>query len=426
MLYGNKVSLTAKIGVKQSKLFVPNHLLNIMLEVSLSDARNALSITHGFELSRRGIEGTLNFFHRHQCVQSDPIEVAGRNADLTLQSRVADYKQEYLYDLLYKKRRLFEYFCKMMSILPVETYPIFGHKMKDFEKKVAPFLKKHKKETQQVLKAVEKGPVSSRELTDFGKLEWGWGRRANVSNILLTRLWVAGKVMVHHREGAVKYYALPENIIPKKVLSAQIPTKGEDIKEIAKLIVKSSRLVSPSRAPEQWYDVGKTKEVRRILKELEKEGEVFSFNLHGYRDTVYAPIEDKEIWEAPHPPESDYVRFLAPLDPLNWNKALFRAIYGMEYSWEVYKKAKDRKYGYYCLPILFNGSAVGLIEPFYRKKDKVLEIRSFHVLDKKIEKNRFKRAVKAELKRFSEYLGAEKVEVKGGEKWIGGSTNESK
>jgi uncharacterized protein YcaQ len=381
MLYGNKVSLTAKIGVKQSKLFVPNHLLNIMLEVSLSDARNALSITHGFELSRRGIEGTLNFFHRHQCVQSDPIEVAGRNADLTLQSRVADYKQEYLYDLLYKKRRLFEYFCKMMSILPVETYPIFGHKMKNFEKKVAPFLKKHKKETQQILKAVEKGPVSSRELTDLGKSEWGWGRRANVSNILLTRLWVSGKVMVHHREGAVKHYALPEDVIPKKVLSAQIPRKGD---------------------------------------------EVFSLNLHGYRDTVYAPVEDREIWEAPQPPESDYIRFLAPLDPLNWNRALFKAIFGMEYSWEVYKKAKDRKYGYYCLPILFNGSAVGLIEPFYRKKDKVLEIRSFHVLDKKIEKNRFKRAVKAELKRFSEYLGAEKVEVKGGEKWIGGSTNESK
>jgi uncharacterized protein YcaQ len=98
----------------------------------------------------------------------------------------------------------------------------------------------------------------------------------------------------------------------------------------------------------------------------------------------------------------------------------------MEYSWEVYKKVKDRKYGYYCLPVIFNDSAVGLIEPFYRKKDKVLEIRSFHVLDKKIEKNRFKRAVKAELNRFSEYLGAEKVEVKDGEKWIGGSTNESK
>ncbi len=146
-----------------------------MLEVSPRDARNALSMIHGFVFLRRGMEGTLEFFHRHQCVQSDPIEVAGRNADLTLQSRVSDYKQEYLYDLLYKKRKLFEYFCKMMSILPIETYPIFRHKMKDFEKKIAPFLKKHRKEMQQVMKVVEKGPITPRELTNMGKLEWGWG-----------------------------------------------------------------------------------------------------------------------------------------------------------------------------------------------------------------------------------------------------------
>ncbi|MCK4637537.1 MAG: winged helix DNA-binding domain-containing protein [Methanomicrobia archaeon] len=146
-----------------------------MLEVSPRDARNALSIIHGFVSLRRGMEGTLEFFHRHQCVQSDPIEVAGRNADLTLQSRVSDYKQEYLYDLLYKKRELFEYYCKMLSILPMEAYPIFRHKMKDFEKKVAPFFEKHRKEVEYVLKALEDGPVNPRKIIDMGKLEWGWG-----------------------------------------------------------------------------------------------------------------------------------------------------------------------------------------------------------------------------------------------------------
>ena len=225
--------------------------------------------------------------------------------------------------------------------------------------------------------------------------------------------------MVHHREGAMKYYALPEDVLPENVLSIQPPRKGEDIKEIAKLIVKSSRIISPSRAPEQWFDVGKVKEVRRILKELEKEGDVFSFNLHGYRDIVYAPIEDRGIWEDPTPSNSDYVRFLAPLDPLNWNRALFNAVYNVEYAWEVYKKAKDRKYGYYCLPILFNSNVVGLMDPFYRKKDKVLEIRNFHVLDSGIEKKRFQRAVNEELARFSEYLGAEKIEVKSGREWVG-------
>lgn len=389
-----------------------------MIEVSPEDARNALAMTHGFIHLRWGIRGTLKVFEKHKCVQLDPIEIAGKNADLTLQSRVTDYKQEYLHDLLYEKRRLFEYFCKMMSILPVETYQIFKHKMKDFERKVAPFLRKYKREIRQVLKAAESGPVSSRELADVGKLERGWGRHSNISNILLTRLWVAGKLMVHHREGRIRYYSLPENIIPEEILSAKPPRKGEDTKEIAKLIVTSSRLVSASRAPEQWSDVGKVREVQRILQELQKEGEVFSFNLKGYKDTVYAPTEDKKIWEDPKPQDRGYVRFLAPLDPLNWNRALFKAVYGMKYSWEVYKKAKDRKYGYYCLPILFNGNAVGLIEPFFKKKEKVLEIRSFHMLDKKADKKKFKSALEIELLRFSANLEAVGLEVNNGNEWL--------
>ncbi len=388
-----------------------------MLEVSSGDARNALSMIHGFVSLRRGKEGILEFFHRHQCVQSDPIEVAGRNADLTLQSRVSDYKQEYLYDLLYKKRELFEYYCKMLSILPMGVYPIFQWMRKRQSEKHAPFFKEHKKETFLILKMLEDGPLSSRDIKGWKKVDW-WGRTA-LSRVILERLCACGKATIHHRDGAVKYYALTEDIVPEKIYSAEAPEDKECIKGMVKIIVRASRIVSPSRAPEQWYAIGKTKEVRELLENLERKGDIFSFNFPDYRDKLYAPIEDKKIWEDPASPDSDYVRFLAPLDPLNWNRALFNTVYNVEYAWEVYKKAKDRKYGYYCLPILFNGSVVGLMGPFYRKKDKVLEIRNFHVLDRGIEKKRFQRAVNKELERFSEYLGAEKIEVKSGREWVG-------
>lgn len=383
-----------------------------MLTISPEDARNTLSVAHGFASLKRGTKGVLDVFHRHQCVQSDPIEVAGRNADLTLQSRVADYSQEYLHDLLYKKRLLFEYFCKMLSILPMEKYPFFYRTRTYLQKRNAPFFKEHEKETAVILKMLEDGPVSSRDIKGWKKVEW-WGHTA-VSRVILERLWSSGKVMIHHREGAAKYYTLAEDIVPEKYYE-RTPDKQECIKEMVKIIVRASRVVSPSRAPEQWYAIGKTKKVRELLETLEKEGDLFSFNLSNYKGKVYAPAENREIWEDP-PPASEYVRFLAPLDPLNWNRALFKAIYEMEYSWEVYKKAEDRKYGYYCLPILFNSNAVGLIEPFYRKKDKTLEIRSFHLLDTTVDK-KFKNALEAELSRFSSNLGAEALEVKSN-RWL--------
>jgi len=388
-----------------------------MLEVSSSDARNALSIIHGFVFLRRGMEGTLEFFHKHQYVQSDPIEVAGRNADLTLQSRILNYRQEYLYDLLYKKRQLFEYYCKMLSILPMEAYPIFQWMRSRQSERHTPFFKEHKKETSLILKMLEDGPLSSRDIKGWKKVDW-WGRTA-LSRVILERLCACGKVTIHHRDGVVKYYALTEDTVPGRIYSAETPDDEVCLKEMVKIIVRASRLVSPSRAPEQWYAIGKTKEVRELLETLEKEGDIFSLNFPDYRDKLYVPMEDREIWEDPASPESDYVRFLAPLDPLNWNRALFNAVYNIKYTWEVYKKAKDRKYGYYCLPILFNGSVVGLIDPFYKKKDKILEIRNFHVLNSKIEKKKFQRAVNEELVRFSEYLGAEEVEMKSGRKWVG-------
>jgi uncharacterized protein YcaQ len=343
------------------------------------------------------------------CIQSDPIDVAGRNADLTLQSRVVDYRPRFLQDLLYKERKLFEYFCKMQSILPIEAFPIFRHKMSEFEKNRSTFFKQHAKETRNVLKAVEEGPKSSRELEDMGKMKWDWGRNAKLSNILLTRLWVAGKLMVHHRKGAIKYYSLTEDILPPRIFNKSPPPKGEDRIEMARILLRASRLASASKSPEVWWEIGKTGEMRRILSLLEKEGDVFQIRIDGYGDVLYAPIEDEDVWLDPPIAKADYARFLAPLDPMLWNRALFKTIFGMEYAWEVYKKPHQRKFGYYCLPVVFEDRAVALIDPFYKKNEKVLEIRNFHMLSEEIDRKRFRKAFDAEIKRFCRYIGAKGV-----------------
>jgi uncharacterized protein YcaQ len=127
-----------------------------MLCVSLKDARHALAHTHGFTHLEKGCSGTVKVAQRHPCIQSDPIEVAGRNADLTLQSRVSDYNQTYLYHLLYENRALFEYYCKMLSILPMEKYPVFHWLRTRQSERHAPFFKEHKKETAFILKAGRK------------------------------------------------------------------------------------------------------------------------------------------------------------------------------------------------------------------------------------------------------------------------------
>ncbi len=391
--------------------------------VAPKQARQILAKVHGFAPSRlrTGKNGTVAVLAKHQCVQVDPIDIAGRNADLTLQSRVRGYRQEHLIDLLYRERRLFEYYCKMLSIMPIEFYPIFKRQMASYsnEKRIRSFFSKYKSETKHILRTLERGPISSRDVVvDMGRMKTGWGHNATVANMILTHLWISGRAMLCNRDGATRTYSLPERVLPESLLNAEPPEAGEDLVEIARIIVNAARFVTASGSPEQWSEVGKTKEVRQILTRLEESGDIFEVKLNGSKETFYAPSKDRGEWRDSSEREEDYVRFLAPLDPLLWSRKVFSTIYGREYAWEIYKKPKDRTYGYYTLPVMFNGEYVGLIEPYFRRQDKVLEVRSFHFLDGEINRNRFLPALQREIVRFCGYLNAHETSVKKCNSWV--------
>ena len=50
------------------------------------------------------------------CLQFDPIDICGRNADLVLQARVGGYRKSQLETLLYKDRKLIDALDKNMAI----------------------------------------------------------------------------------------------------------------------------------------------------------------------------------------------------------------------------------------------------------------------------------------------------------------------
>ena len=68
--------------------------------------------------------------------------------------------------------------------------------------------------------------------------------------------------------------------------------------------------------------------------------------------------------------------FIAPLDPLLWDKALILSLWDFRYSWEIYTPASKRKYGYYVLPMLYGSRFIGRIEPKADRKTGTLTIRN--------------------------------------------------
>ena len=56
-----------------------------------------------------GKDGAYEYVRQAGCIQYDPVDVCGKNAELTLQSRVKGFRKSMLQDLLYKDRLLVEY-----------------------------------------------------------------------------------------------------------------------------------------------------------------------------------------------------------------------------------------------------------------------------------------------------------------------------
>ncbi len=116
----------------------------------------------------------------------------------------------------------FEHFAKERCILPRDAFPYYrrhGHEAQtpwwqhgERERRVQPA------QLQAVLEEIrERGPISSREITDHGTVEpldWsGWKGTAKATSMALEILWTRCDIVVTGRtESGVKIYDVPERV----------------------------------------------------------------------------------------------------------------------------------------------------------------------------------------------------------------------
>jgi hypothetical protein len=62
---------------------------------------------------------------------------------------------------------------------------------------------------------------------------------------------------------------------------------------------------------------------------------------------------------APRYPVDDRLRFLTPFDPVVWDRRRFQLFWGWEYKLEAYVPARQRRLGYYAMPMLWGEEVLG-------------------------------------------------------------------
>ena len=362
-----------------------------MITISREQTRRFILSKQGLLGAHRfvGKEGAYKYVRQAGCIQFDPVDVCGKNAELTLQSRVKGFKKQTLSDLLYQDRMLVDYSDKELSIWPSEDWPYFaGYRQRSMEHgqqfKGIPEL-----EEKAIAYIRENGPVSSDTLPIEGTVFWhssmhwsgNWHKESKAARSVLEQLYTDGVLLIHHKNGSRKFYDLAENYFDSSLLAADSPCPDEESFLRWRILRRIGAIgLLWNRRSDAWLGIGMTTEQReKAFAGLEQAGSILPVRVDGIRSPLYMRVEDSLLLEAVLKDEIDTkerLEFLAPLDPMLWDRKLIEAVWDYHYSWEIYTPAEKRRYGYYVLPIVCGQNLIGRIEAVADRKANVLEVRN--------------------------------------------------
>jgi uncharacterized protein len=342
-----------------------------MLEVTAEQARRFLVARHFLAPARSlrgGPEAVLEVFGKFGSIQFDPLSVAGRSHDLVLHARVADYEPAWC-ELLYERRQIFEAYNKGLSFVPVSQFAWFRGNLSRSSPRI---LAENADVAKRVLTRIRAdGALSALDFErERGPTTDWFGMPTNNVRAVLEAYAVTGVLGLARREGNRRYYDLLERLLPADVLARKIPLK-EQLRHKMLSRYRAHGLLGKGGGNDIFGGLGAAKPDPRfpdspgrtaLREELVQDGELVPVEIEGLRGNRLVVRDELALLEAPpDPPPS--VAFLAPFDPVVWDRPFLGALFGFDYVWELFVPPAKRRWGWYVLPILFGERFAGRIEP---------------------------------------------------------------
>jgi uncharacterized protein len=364
-----------------------------MIELTRSAARRYLVLHHLLAPPRSlppEPESVMRVVDRLGSLQFDPLEVAGRNHDLVLLARIAGYRREWTDDLLYRERRLYETYNKMLSLVPTAELPWYritwdrhreGHGENAF--------REHGDLVEELLDRMRReGPLSSTDVEPRAAIDWYW-RPTNQVRAILEALAQAGVIGISRREGNRRVYDLVERLFPAALLAERRPEREQRRHKLMSRYRAHGLLGKTGQAEVFMGTTRSAAERTELREELVGDGMLVPVTVEGVKGERYLVAEHRALLDQasreiaqeqatgrPMRPggQAPGVAFLAPLDPLAWDRGMLRSLWDYDYIWEVYVPAAKRRWGYYVLPLLWGDRLVGRIEPRIDRATKTLRV----------------------------------------------------
>ncbi|HYZ16382.1 MAG TPA: crosslink repair DNA glycosylase YcaQ family protein [Candidatus Acidoferrum sp.] len=383
-----------------------------MSDLSLAEARRIALAAQGFvdppprgTVDRRLLRRVLA---RIGLLQIDSVNVLVRAHYMPPFSRLGPYDPSLLERAAYGRDRiLFEYWGHEASLLPLELHPLLRWRMERARRGIGTWgrVARLVQEQPAVLERLrgeiaERGPLPASAFDGArGRGSWwGWSE----VKIGLEALFWCGELTTAGRKGFERIYDLPERVLPGEVLDAPTPSEADAQRELVRISARALGIAA-ERDLRDYFRLD-LEDARARIDELVETGELSEVRVEGVRGTRYL-ARDARL-----PRRVNARALLSPFDPLVWERARTRELFGFDYRLEIYTPPHKRVHGYYVLPFLLGDRLVARVDLKHDRAHHILRALATHV-EPGIRKSEIMPDLREELRRMAEWLGAHEVGI---------------
>jgi uncharacterized protein YcaQ len=345
---------------------------------------------------------------RFGYLQLDSIGIAGaRTHGLVLMSRLAGLEPLLAEELLRPGEPLFEFLGHEACWQPLELYPLFEFRRRELRQapRWGKLVGAHRRIAREILRRIEaEGPLRSLDF-DGGRLGHAW--RTKIATHVASALWGTGELAIRERCAFQRVYDLPERVVPDDLRSVPVAV-AEALPALVEKALDGHGWASRSTILDTWRLRRRAAEVDAALSRLVEQGRVVACALAGHdgsRVPGWVRPADLELASRLDRtrPRRDRGVLLSPFDPVLWDRSRVATLFGFDQVLEIYKPVDQRRYGYYCLPVLAGDELVARVDLRADRTAGRLERLSCRFEDERPDGAR-REAVRSALVRHSEML----------------------
>jgi uncharacterized protein YcaQ len=337
--------------------------------LSIEQARKLILLSQRLPTTKkkgRALAATLSAIEHLGYIQIDTISAVQRAHHHTLWNRNPRYKTSHL-DQLIRDKQIFEYWSHAAAYLPMRDYRYsLPRKQAIASREQDHWYERDEKLMKSVLERItSEGPLMAKDFVHSGEKSGEWQRKP--AKRALEYLFMQGELMVPCRVNFHKVYDLTERVLPE-----DIDTSIPDSEEYARFLV--TRYLSANGVGQSGEIAYLLKNTRKLvtdtLQEMVLGGELLQVKVGELNYYVFpATLEllRKSL-------RRSKLKILSPFDNLLIQRKRIQTFFDFDYLLECYVPQSKRRYGYFSLPILWEGKLVARMDCKAERKKAQLHI----------------------------------------------------